>query len=178
MPTWTTDNERRLFLTIIEVTGVKTSDWGAVAEKMGPGYTRESVRQHFMKIKKQTGNAPSPTKATPKTPTKNGTPGKNSTPAKTSNSKPSKRKQATVADENKDDDDDNLEERKPTIDLTNGNITPNKRIKTEDNPPKRVFKSESVGVEGQIDLDADAESVLHVYLLRGVRCANQAIQSI
>ncbi|KAI9765383.1 MAG: hypothetical protein M1835_007419 [Candelina submexicana] len=155
MPTWTTDNERRLFLAIIEVTGVKSSDWGAVAEKMGPGYTRESVRQHFAKIKKQTGNAPSPTKANPQTPTKNGTPGKNSTPTKTPNSKANKRKQATVADDNEDDDDD-VEERKPTIDLTHGNTTPTKRVKTEPDPPKRVFKSESVGVEGQIDLDADA----------------------
>ncbi|MCJ1267098.1 hypothetical protein MMC22_006983 [Lobaria immixta] len=48
---WTPEKEIKLLITIIESTTVKPA-WKAIAETMGEGFTDQSVRQHYAKLRK------------------------------------------------------------------------------------------------------------------------------
>ncbi|EMC97706.1 hypothetical protein BAUCODRAFT_463152 [Baudoinia panamericana UAMH 10762] len=51
---WTDATDRQLLLTIIHLTAPQLPKWDEVAGLMGEGYTAESVRQHFQKLRKDT----------------------------------------------------------------------------------------------------------------------------
>ncbi|KAK6534347.1 hypothetical protein TWF281_005670 [Arthrobotrys megalospora] len=69
MPTWTTESERGLLLTIIKLLNIsQLPKWEDVASEMaaqGLHFTPEGCRQHFQKIKKPSARTPStPRKST------------------------------------------------------------------------------------------------------------------
>ncbi|KAK5706798.1 hypothetical protein LTR97_001790 [Elasticomyces elasticus] len=51
---WNDATDRQLLLSIIHLTNTTLPKWDKVAEMMGDGYTAESTRQHFQKIRKET----------------------------------------------------------------------------------------------------------------------------
>ncbi|KAK2751319.1 hypothetical protein FQN55_001054 [Onygenales sp. PD_40] len=56
MGVWNDSSDRALLLNVIDP--ATKPDWARVAEAMGEGFTAESCRQHFAKIKKVTPLAP------------------------------------------------------------------------------------------------------------------------
>ncbi|KAK5129528.1 hypothetical protein LTR08_003187 [Meristemomyces frigidus] len=103
---WNDATDRQLLLSIIHLSAPQLPQWNQVAALMGEGYTAESTRQHFQKMRKDCkakfgdlGNAtPGPeTKSTPrksKTAKANG-----ETPSKSTGKRKSKK---DVADEQDD----------------------------------------------------------------------------
>ncbi|KAL9122600.1 MAG: hypothetical protein Q9187_000853 [Circinaria calcarea] len=52
MSKWDLATDRKLLLTIIEVTSPSALPWAEITAKMGEGFTKEAVRQHFAKLKR------------------------------------------------------------------------------------------------------------------------------
>ncbi|TKA77589.1 hypothetical protein B0A49_01742 [Cryomyces minteri] len=50
---WSDSTDKRLLLIIITLTAPGLPKWDQVASFMGDGYTAESVRQHFQKIRRE-----------------------------------------------------------------------------------------------------------------------------
>ncbi|KAH9827873.1 hypothetical protein Tdes44962_MAKER09584 [Teratosphaeria destructans] len=50
---WNDATDRQLLLTIIHLTAPSLPKWDQVATMMGDGFTAESVRQHFQKLRKE-----------------------------------------------------------------------------------------------------------------------------
>ncbi|KAK3068572.1 hypothetical protein LTR53_013755 [Teratosphaeriaceae sp. CCFEE 6253] len=50
---WNDTTDRQLLLTIIHLTGTALPKWDQVASLMGEGFTSESTRQHFQKMRKE-----------------------------------------------------------------------------------------------------------------------------
>ncbi|KAI7304491.1 hypothetical protein KC315_g15140 [Hortaea werneckii] len=106
---WNDATDRQLLLTIINLTAPQLPKWDQVAAIMGDGFTAESVRQHFQKMRKDSrtqlgeptsakkgGNS---TKSTPRKPTKAPN-GNGQTPSKSA-----KRKEASNGPDEADEDD-------------------------------------------------------------------------
>ncbi|KAK3117534.1 hypothetical protein LTR53_000960 [Teratosphaeriaceae sp. CCFEE 6253] len=55
MPThpWNDATDRQLLLTIVHLTGTALPKWDQVARLMGEGFTSESTREHFQKMRKE-----------------------------------------------------------------------------------------------------------------------------
>ncbi|KAI7168271.1 hypothetical protein D0869_04426 [Hortaea werneckii] len=105
---WNDATDRQLLLTIINLTAPQLPKWDQVAAIMGDGFTSESVRQHFQKMRKDSrtqigepastkkgGNSSKSTPRKPKAPNGNG-----ETPSKSA-----KRKEASNGSDEADEDD-------------------------------------------------------------------------
>ncbi|KAK4548442.1 hypothetical protein LTR36_009352 [Oleoguttula mirabilis] len=126
---WNDSTDRQLLLTIIHLSAPKLPDWSQVAKLMGDGYTAESTRQHFQKMRKSCktefgepgSGTPAPaTKGTP------GTPKAAKANVKTPGKSTGKRKGKGGGDAGQDDD--------------------------EDQSPSKKVKSECESGEGDFDL--------------------------
>ncbi|KAI7549954.1 hypothetical protein KC331_g3495 [Hortaea werneckii] len=106
---WNDATDRQLLLTIINLTAPQLPKWDQVAAIMGDGFTAESVRQHFQKMRKDsrtqlgeptsTKKGGNSTKSTPRKPTKAPN-GNGQTPSKSA-----KRKEASNGPDEADEDD-------------------------------------------------------------------------
>ncbi|KAK3673547.1 hypothetical protein LTR78_006451 [Recurvomyces mirabilis] len=127
---WTDAADRQLLLAIIHLTAPQLPKWDQVADLMGDGFTAESVRQHFQKLRKEskaelgdaTGVAANekgnlPTNSTPRKPKV----AKDATPAKSTG----KRKGMKNLGHDGDDDEDDA--------------SPSKKVKGEDAAENDVF---------------------------------------
>ncbi|KAK5713146.1 hypothetical protein LTR15_011508 [Elasticomyces elasticus] len=119
---WNDATDRQLLLSIIHLTNTTLPKWDKVAEMMGDGYTAESTRQHFQKIRKET-NSKSSGPGTP-------IPGKAvKTPKSTG-----KRKGADTAGDH---DDDESPSKKPKGESKEGKAA---KVKAEDAELDDIFK--------------------------------------
>ncbi|KAK4899292.1 hypothetical protein LTR27_003524 [Elasticomyces elasticus] len=122
---WNDATDRQLLLSIIHLTNNTLPKWDKVAEMMGDGYTAESTRQHFQKIRKETKS-------------KFGEPG---TPAKgkaangdTTKSTGKRKGTDTAADDH---DDDESPSKKPKGEGKKGKAV---KVKAEDAELDEIFK--------------------------------------
>ncbi|TKA28998.1 hypothetical protein B0A50_03410 [Salinomyces thailandicus] len=106
MSPWNDTTDRKLLLTIIKLTSPQLPKWEQVADLMGEGFTAESTRQHYQKLRKQSVGEPgctTPGTATKGTPRKKNSKASDQTPSK---SGASKRKNKGAEPEPEDADDD------------------------------------------------------------------------
>ncbi|KAK5121935.1 hypothetical protein LTR85_004507 [Meristemomyces frigidus] len=86
---WNDGTDRKLLLTIIHLTAPKLPEWNQVATLMGEGFTAESTRQHFQKMRKDCKAEFGESGIVTPNPEMKGTPRKPK-PAKTNGATPSK----------------------------------------------------------------------------------------